>query len=197
LKRPDISDVVGWSSDDVGMIDWPNLIAGAVLGFLLGFILWMIDRHRARRQRVLDASTAWMSAAKEIELVSRPDASASDIYKVRVKYPVDLWRSILGPSDFVVLERLEGSYQEVEGMVRLLEMSGDDKDRELLEAALIQRRDAFVEFANLSRRMQSVSYTAVANREEATRLRRDYLRHPLRTITRERRNRKARRAHRD
>jgi len=83
------------------LIDGPNLIAGFVIGLVPTAILWILDRRRSHRQRVLDASTEWMRAAKEIELAAgQPTASAASLCLVRVKHPVDLWRSILDLTTF-------------------------------------------------------------------------------------------------
>ena len=177
----------------VVMIDWPNLIAGAVLGFLLALIPWMIDRRRARRHRRIDTATAWMGAAKEIELAAQPGATSADLYLVRVRYPVDLWRSILGPNDFRALERLENAFTQVEVFGRMAQENGTPESAQRLQVALVERRDAYVEFANLSRRMQSASYHNGVCAEDRRLMRHDYLIHPVRTWKRERHNRKVRR----
>jgi len=172
------------------MIDWPNLVAGVVLGFLLALVPWMLDRRRAKAHRRTDAAMAWMSVAKEIELATQPASTSTDLYLVGVRYPIDLWRSILGPNDFRALERLEHAYVQVEA---LAEESPTPQNSQRLRAALIERRDAFVKFANLSRRMQSESYNDVVRAEERRRIGRDYRTHPVRTWKRERHNRGVRR----
>jgi hypothetical protein len=177
----------------VPTIDWPNLIAGAIIGFLLALIPWMIDRRSKKRERAGEAWTAWMAAAKQIEFAAKPESTAADLYLLRVSYPVDLWRSILGPRDFLLLETLEASYMQVEGMARLFQESPTPENQRRVEAALLERRSAFIAFANMARAMQDESYQVVVFKEDRQRLRRDYARHPVRTWKRERHNRKARR----
>lgn len=177
------------------MIDWANLIAGVVLGFLPGLALWMVDRSRGKRQRRADALTAWAVAAKELELAAlRPGATSGDLYLARVRHPIDLWRSILGPEDFRRWERVEGSFQAVETWSRRIQDgTGDGQDEERLVRALEERRTALAAFANVSRMMQSVSYDDVIDAEERRRVRRDYLRRPIKTWRRERHNARMRR----
>lgn len=177
---------------DGSMIDWPNLIVGAVLGFLLALILWMIDRRRAQRERVREAATAWMGAAKQIELATRPETTASELYLLRVSYPVDVWRSLLGPNDFLSLERLEGSYQQLEATMPLFRENPTPENDRRAKAALDERMSAFVAFSNMSRAMQDESYQQVLRSEERKRLGSDYLRYPIRTWRRERHNRRVR-----
>lgn len=37
------------------MIDWPNLIAGFLIGLIPTLTIWLVDRSRVRRQRVREA----------------------------------------------------------------------------------------------------------------------------------------------
>lgn len=180
------------------MIDWPNLLLGAVLGAVIGFLpglgLWLGDRAKAKRQRREETMSAWAGVAKELELASMTEGTTSgDLYKIRVKHPVDLWRTILGPEDFRRLERLENGFQSVEIFARRL-TEGTDTDPTRYHQALQSRRDAIIEFANQSRLMQSVSYDAVVTREQRDRVKADYRSHPFKTWRRERHNRRARRA---
>lgn len=64
----------------------------------------------------------------------------------------------------------------------------DPQVRAVLEA----KREASVKFSNMSRRMQDEAYQEVTNKEERERVRADYLRHPLKTWRRERRNKRMR-----
>lgn len=188
------SDRVGGRRENGRMIDWPNLLAGFLLGLVPTLLLWWNDHRQSQRARTEDARVAWMGAARDIELGARPESTAGDIFLLRTKYPIDRWRSILGPDDFRALERLESAYQQVEFRVEQAEKAGRTPESiARIDAALLERRDAYVEFANLSRRMQSASYHEVVTAEERARTRRDYLRHPIRTWRRERRNRLARR----
>ena len=99
-----------------------------------------------------------------------------------------------GPDDFRAEERLEEAFQQVEHFERKLVEGGAEEVAARLERARQEWHDAFVASANISRAMQSVSYDDVVTAEERKRVRRDYLRHPIRTWKREQRNRKVRRA---
>jgi hypothetical protein len=175
------------------VIDWPNLILGALLGFALGLILWLLDRHRAKRERALDARAEWMKAAKQIELAVGPQTTAGEFYVLRASHVVDRWRSILGPDDFVLLDRLESSFQQAEGMGRRFKEQRTAENWALLQTALSARAAAFVAFANMSRAMQSESYSDVLRAEARTQYWRDFKRRPIRTWRQNRRNEKAQR----
>jgi hypothetical protein len=174
------------------MIDWPNLLVGAVIGFLLGLIPWRIDRRRVKRERVSDARAEWMNAAKQIELAVGPKTTSGDFYQLRVSYAVDHWRRILGPHDFVLLDRLESSIQQFDGMTRRFNGERTPENWAQVEAAMTARNDAFVGFANMSRAMQSESYNDVINAEERGQFWRDFKRHPVHSLAKKRRNQKAR-----
>jgi hypothetical protein len=178
------------------VLDWPNLLVGAVLGFLLGMIPWAIDRARSRRSRIADVRAAWAPAAKRLELLAWDrTTTAADLYVARVGYPIDHWRKVLGPDDFRLMERMEGAFSTVEFWARKhAESPGDGEVTARLRRAAEEQRDAVVAFANMSRAMQSTQYTEVVDAEARAKLRGEYVRHPFRTFKRERRNRQNRRA---
>lgn len=165
----------------LALLDWPNLIAGFVLGVLGTLPFRRRDLKRAKAEAVRAAREGWAKAAKRIELATwQPTTTAGDLYVLRTQYEVDYWRSLLGPKDFKLLERLETAYQAVE--------------REPTQERLKQQTEARLAFANMSRRMQSQSYNEIVRAEERQRIRADYRRHPLRTWKRERRSKRMRRA---
>lgn len=178
------------------MIDWPNALVGFLLGVLATLAFWLIDRGRAKRQRRQDAMDSWKGAAKEIELLTfKADTTAADLYTTRVRYPIDTWRSVLGPESFRLLERLEGTYHTSEHLAqKVAEGDAVAADVERLQGAVAERREAILAFANFSRLAQSEGYHEVVSAEERKRTRRDYLRHPIKTQRRQWHNRRMRKS---
>jgi hypothetical protein len=178
------------------VIDWPNAIVGFVLGIAATCVFWAIDRRHAKRLRRLDALDSWKGAAKEIELLLWSKTTTSwMLYEARVKYPIDTWRSILGPDDFRSLEEVENAFQTVEHLEsKIATNTATASDIEWIERALPRKRDAIVEFANRSRRMQSAGYHEVVTAEQRRATRRDLLHHPIRTTRRLAHNKEVRKS---
>ena len=164
----------------MAMIDLANLLPGGILGFVLGLIPWAVDRYDGRKQRLEQVRDDWAVASKAIELSTwKTDTTAADLYVLRVQFPVDRWRLVLGSADFLLLERLEVAYQVHEGTP---------------SAATSEKLNrARTEFANMARAAQSAGYDEVVKKDERQRIRRDYLHYPLRTWKRERQSRIVRR----
>jgi hypothetical protein len=174
--------------------DWFGLIVSFILGVLTTLAFWLIDRKRAKRQRVRETRDSWKGLAKEIELLLwRKETTSVTIYEAHVRHPIDTWRSILGPGDFQALEAVESAYQWVEHCFRTQRDSPSVEAAAALVAALNRRSEAVTTFANLSRLMQSADYTEVVTREQRRDVRRSFARHPITTWKRERHNRRVRR----
>lgn len=184
------------------MIDWPNLIAGFLLGLVPTLVLWWADHSKQKEERRREALDAWRGLAKEIELLLyRPDTTSMTIYTARSRHPIDTWRAVLGPEPFRTLEELERAYVTAENMPGLspqLVFHTDNRPDSPMDrqrrAVRENRKQVIVKFANMSRRMQDEAYNRVTDKEERQRLRADYFRHPFRTWKRERYNRRVRKA---
>ncbi|CAN5123953.1 hypothetical protein BH11ACT5_BH11ACT5_02600 [soil metagenome] len=174
------------------MIDWPNALVGFILGVACTVVVWVIDHGREKAQRRDDAMDEWKTAAKQIELLTyKRETTAGDLYLERVRYPVDRWRAILGPdAGFRLLDNLEGAYQNTEGTLKLYVENETEEAHLRFQAAAQERQQALVAFANFSRRLQSSGYHEVVTAEQRRQIRRDYLRHPIRTWKRQHPRRK-------
>lgn len=162
------------------MLDWPNLIAGLVLGVLGTLAFWLPDRARSKSLYEREARASWTVAAKQIELAMfQPTITHAELYRLTANYPIDHWRVVLGGDDFRKLERMEGALFCAE--------------RSTTEANLRELNAAQIDFSNMSRSMQSMGYAEVLHLEDQKRRRRDYRRHPIRTWRRERHNKRVRR----
>lgn len=162
------------------MLDWPNLIAGFILGVLGTLAFWLPDKARAKRHAEREARASWSVAAKQIELAAWQSATTSaDLYRLRVQFPIDHWRLVLGGEDFQKLEALENAYFFF--------------DHKPTEANAERLKAARIEFSNVARSMQSEDYAEALFTEDRKRIRRDYLSHPIRTWMRERHDKRARR----
>jgi hypothetical protein len=182
------------------VIDFPNLIAGFLLGLVPTGLLWWADHAKHRRERRQEALDAWRGVAKEIELLLfAPDTTWKTIYTARSRHPIDTWRAILGPEPFLALEEVERAFTAVEHMPapsRFFIFEEDttpetESDRQR-RAIVEQKRRAVIGFSNMSRAMQDEAYQEVIHKEERDRLRVDYRRHPFRTWKRERHNKRMR-----
>ena len=90
------------------MIDWPNLIAGFVLGLVPTGIGWLRSRKKLRE----DLGHQWLAAARELEIVAgRPDLTSGALHAAQVGYPVDHWRGIVGGSGFVLFDQMSRALQ--------------------------------------------------------------------------------------
>lgn len=177
------------------MIDWPNLLIGAVVGAVVTAIPWAIDHGLARRARRADVLTAWATAAKQLEiLLWTPDTTSADLFRLRASFPIDRWRKTLGPGDFRLLEGVERAFHDTERASLALEKAPDDAS---LHAGLVTayeaRQDAQEAFSNRSRAMQSESYDEVTHAEERAAIRRAYRSQPIATFKSRRRSRQLRR----
>jgi len=191
---------VGARQQTVLVLDWPNLLVGAAIGGVLGAgvtaTFWAIDHRGSRKTRMADVRADWAVAAKRLEILSMtPGTGSADFYLARVEYPIDRWRGILGADDFRKLDRLESAFGAAEHWSRQLAVLPNDPDAPMRAQRAIEELSAAVnEFANMSRAMQSTGYTDVTDREARAELRREYVRHPFRTLKRERQNKRVRRA---
>lgn len=193
-SRPCDDRIIREAVQTTQVLDWLNLLAGAVLGVLLGLVPGWFDKRRARSQELSDARHEWSVAAGRLELIARPDTTSAEFHYACTAYPIDRWRKLLGPSDFLLVERLQSAYTMVEVCAAgATEEPKDESATRRLDSALLERQSAFVEFANMARALQSSIYNEVVSAEMRRQLRSDYLNHPIRTIRRERRMRKLRR----
>jgi hypothetical protein len=88
-------------------VDWLDLLIGFALGVAGTLLFWIPDRRRARRA----TEAEWTRAARQIEvLVLDPQTRGGALRTLTQSMPIDHWRSQLGPSDFRLLEKLEGAY---------------------------------------------------------------------------------------
>lgn len=184
------------------MIDFPNLIAGFVLGLVPTLLLWWADHSKQKKEREQAAFDSWKGVAKEIELLLFDKSTTSmTVYQVRSRYPIDTWRSVLGPEPFRALEAVENALLATEHMPapsQLFYFGGEsppetDADRQR-RAIWERKRQAVIAFTNMSRAMQDESYQEVLDKERKAQLSADYRRHPIRTWKRERHNRRMRKA---
>jgi len=178
------------------VIDWPNLLIGALLGAVITAIPWAIDHSLVRRDRFADALAAWAVAAKRIELLAiLKTTTLADLYRTRLAYPIDRWRLILGPNDFVLLEGMEAAYHRREAAAQAV---ADDPGNAALKRQ--QRtvenkwKSASVAFINMSRGLQDGQQLATLYRESRRRFWRSLGRHPVATLRGELHERRARRA---
>lgn len=175
------------------MIDWPNLIAGFILGVVasLGFLIW--DRSHERAKTRLEARSAWITAATEVVRISwQPDASSGSVYKATASLPVDHWRRILGPDDFVALERMHNAFATVEAQSL---HATDEAGRQRLAEAQEHLRRARNDFSDRVHFARGDEHTSLIDREHKRKVRRDYRQHPIITWKRERHNRRVRQEH--
>lgn len=93
------------------MIDIPNLIAGAVLGFLLSLPFFIHERHERKRE----VGITWTKDMRRAErLLADPEAKAQDVYDYFSNIPTDHYRRVLGPDDFRMVEDLQNAFWGVE-----------------------------------------------------------------------------------
>jgi hypothetical protein len=177
------------------MIDWPNLIAGFLIGLVPTLTLWLVDRHRAKRTREREARDGWNVAAKTIEsLLYKPDTTSVTLYDTVMSYPIDTWRAILGPDEFRALEAVQNAYARAEFCVNEWKNSRSPETQAAMLAAGTRCAEAVTLFANLSRGARSAAYDSVVRAEARKQLKGSYLRYPVKTWRRERHNRAVRRA---
>jgi hypothetical protein len=177
------------------VIDWANVIVGAVLGAGVTAIPWTIDHSLARRARRADVLAAWATASKQIEiLLWTPNVTAGELFKLVAQYPIDHWRKTLGPDDFRLLEDVQQAFHKSERTLFLVQQSYSAERQEDMIRAYTARQDVAAAFSNRSREMWSESYQRVTNVEARAKVRKDFRAHPVKTLRREIRNRRAIRA---
>ncbi|MDD7929699.1 hypothetical protein [Microbacterium thalli] len=92
-------------------IDVPNLLAGAVLGFVLS--LPLVFHERAERRR--DLGVAWTGELRQLEpLLHNPSTTFEDFYSAASAIQVDHYRRYLGPDDFRLLEATTNAFLGVQ-----------------------------------------------------------------------------------
>ncbi|MBF4616298.1 hypothetical protein [Curtobacterium sp. VKM Ac-1376] len=166
------------------MIDWPNLIAGFLLGLVPAGIGWFLDRRKLRE----DIGQQWLAVARGLELAAwKVDVTAAALHTEQAGHPIDRWREQVGGPGFQLLDVMAGALQSYEAWAFHPTREGDDRRAADALQLFIRSR---VEFANWVRRESSASYTRVVKREEGTRLRHDFVRHPWKTWRRTSRNRR-------
>jgi len=177
------------------VIDWPNLLIGGLIGVVITAIPWAIDHRLARRDRFGTAQAEWTVAAKQIELLVIPKATTlGDIYRARLAYPIDRWRLILGPDDFVLLERMEAAYQRREAAAQAVaDDPGNVSLKRQQRTIETEWKSASVAFINMSRGLQDEQYLGTQYRESRRRFWGSLRRHPIATLRAEMRERRARR----
>lgn len=170
------------------MIDWPNALAGFGFGVLTTLMFWIPDRIRAKRERRRDVWEEWKVAMRDLELVAwKPETRSADFHVARCRYPVDHWRTILPDREgFILLERLETSYPSVEHFYQQFAAEPSEVNTERFRRAESAWIEARVAFANYSRRAQASGYTQMVLREERQELWRDFFRHPVQAMRRQR-----------
>ena len=154
------------------MIDWPNLIAGFVLGLVPTGIGWLRSRKKLRE----DLGHQWLAAARELEIVSwRPDLTSGALHAAQVGYPLDHWRGVVGGSGFVLFDQMSGALQNAEGMSAPVRTAAD---AERANVAVQRFHEARIAFANWVRGESSQDYSKVVTRERQAQYRRAFVRHP-------------------
>lgn len=89
------------------MIHIPNLVAGAVLGFLLSLPFFVHERRERRRE----VGITWTKGLRRSErLIAGSKTSAQNIYDYFSNIPADHYRRVLGPEDFRMVEDLQTAY---------------------------------------------------------------------------------------
>jgi hypothetical protein len=161
------------------VLDWMNLAAGSVFGFLLGLIPWVVDRVRARRESRENAHSEWAAAAEQLSQHSRKKKiSYLDFKSARLTYPIDRWRRVLGPEDFMAVERVEAELLMTDGWSLLKKTHsgrGFDEESKRIES---KREVAIVRLANVADRLHD-EVDAQVNRLQFRALQRKALRHPI------------------
>ena len=162
-----------------GVLDWINLVAGGVFGFLLGLIPWVVDRVGARREQRQNAHSEWAAAARLLSLLSRErKTSYLDFKSARLTYPIDRWRRELGSQDFTVLARVEAELLMLEGWSIIGQTHkgpGFDKESRQIKARL---EDAIAKLADVADRLQD-EVDAQVNQLRFRALQRKVRRHPI------------------
>lgn len=173
------------------MLDWPNLIAGAVIGLILGVLVtgsfWVVDRRRNATGARDDARSSWTTAAHQIEQLARLKSTTSaDLYRAASQYPIDRWRKLLGPGDFRLLEAMQRSYFAREVHEGTMAVGPSTPELRRQRRALEQSwKAASVAFINRVTDLRWEQFSEVADAERRAELRADYRRHPIATLRRE------------
>jgi hypothetical protein len=75
------------------MIDWPNLIAGFLLGLVPASIGWFLERRKLRA----DIAQQWLAVAGGLELAAwKRDVTAAALHTEQAGHPIDCWREQVG-----------------------------------------------------------------------------------------------------
>lgn len=174
------------------MIDWPNLIAGFILGVIasLAFLLW--DRRHERRKEKDEARSEWLSAASEIDLVLwKSETTSGTLHTVVTRLPLERWRRLLGPDDFRALERVQNAYAGVE--LWSPRAAEDEAAMQRFVQAADELRAARTEFVNRVRMQKATDYLRVVGDEFRQATLGEYRQHPIETWKRVRHNRRVHR----
>lgn len=173
------------------MIDWPNLIAGFLLGLVPSVVILIVERRHDRAKTREEVEAEWIAAATELLRETwQDDASSGSLWKAAAGLPLDRWRRVLGPDDFVAFERVHNAFATVESA------SGhafDEAGRQRLAQAAEHLRIARMEFHNRVALARDEAYNRNVEREERAKVRQDYRQHPIQTWKRQRHNRRVHR----
>lgn len=152
-------------------INWPELIIGAVIG--LGLSL-PVSIHE-RRERKREVGVNWTRDLRSLDslLLSRNLTYAS-LYTATSEFPMDHYRRVLGPDDFLALEELQNALGEIAHPTISTKAANHFEAVERVNKLRVEVRD-------IGARRSGQEYTDLVNHEKWTERRR----HPLRWIKNE------------
>lgn len=91
--------------------DIPNLLAGALAGFLLSLPFFFHER----REREREVGITWTKDLRQFEsALALPTTRAQDVHEYFSTIPVDHYRRVLGPADSRLVEDLQNAYWAAE-----------------------------------------------------------------------------------
>ncbi|MBX3093604.1 MAG: hypothetical protein KF680_03560 [Cryobacterium sp.] len=163
------------------MIDWPNLLIGAALGALVTGGFWAGDHFLFRRRKRSEAMAAWFLAASElIDLLDSPETDAEVLNRAVRRYPLALWRGVLGRSYFEEFDAVKYSFDSVYFWVgRLRGKDASPHTGEFLEADIERLNASMRAFREVIEGIYTQMNAEISNAEHRAEQLRRLLRHPI------------------
>jgi len=158
------------------VIDFPNLIAGGILGALLSWAFFLFEGRRAAKHHLHETRTKWHLASSEIaRKACRSDVSAHEVIDTIRSYPTADWRATLGSTytdDFNALDHLETAF-----MFNVL-------DKDLKDATPVARQSAAHDFAKVALKRAQEADIAALDAIAGWQWRAEIRKHPIRSTWR-------------
>lgn len=149
-------------------INWPELLLGAVLGFGLSLPFFFHERKERKRE----VGVNWTRDLRSLEpLLFGRDLTWQALYTATSAFPMDHYRRVLGPPDFLALEDLQNALAQTDHPT--LSIKAEDHARAMERVQTLR-----VEIMNIGRRRSSQEYSDLHSYEKWQERRR----HPFHAI---------------